>query len=214
MLDEARHGLRRARLMTVGVHAAWSGQPGRAAAGPGLHRVRAWGQEGRALSLPCPYRRPRSFWNQGPSRPLRGLEVVPGAGQPRSTPPSPARNRLDVSSAAIVHAGREGRCSVTAGNCAGRPEQVWAGSKNGYVVLNPRAWAGSCHQGVDPGRKSSGLTPQVLVESRLVHDGAGGGPRFTRIAAGFHQAQFPARDQPPGLLWSAAGLMTSTFRGR
>jgi hypothetical protein len=31
LLDEARHGYG-ARLMTVGVHARWSGQPGRAAA--------------------------------------------------------------------------------------------------------------------------------------------------------------------------------------
>src|SRR5207247_6291658 len=35
LLDEATHGYG-ARLMTVGVHARWSGQPGRAAAGRDL----------------------------------------------------------------------------------------------------------------------------------------------------------------------------------
>src|SRR4029078_12720850 len=40
LLDEARHGYG-ARLMTVGVHARWSGQPGRAAAGRGLYEERA-----------------------------------------------------------------------------------------------------------------------------------------------------------------------------
>jgi peptidoglycan/xylan/chitin deacetylase (PgdA/CDA1 family) len=183
LLDEARHGYG-ARLMTVGVHARWSGQPGRAAAVRDFIDY-ALGQDGvrfmRRIDV-------AEFWTRA-FPPRLGLEVVPGASHPDhrlagQEPPDVLGRHAHADVKGVVR---------NAGIVRG-PEQVGQVEER-IRGAESRAWAGLMPPGVDPGAEV-GLTAQVLVEGPLVHDG--GPPDVHQDRGRFHQAQLPLADQAPG----------------
>jgi hypothetical protein len=173
LLGEARHGYG-ARLMTIGVHARWSGQPGRASAVRDFVEY-ALSQDGvrfmRRIDV-------AEFWARS-FPPAPALQVVLGADHPghrlaAQEAPDVLGGHADADVKGTVRDARVVRGSEQVGQVEERVPG--AEGRPRARLVPPRVDAGA----------EVGVSAQVLVEGPLVHDG--GPAHVYQDRGGLHQA--------------------------